>query len=62
MHDETFVEKESMDSLVRELFTHVDRLGQPHQRQTRAGGHADYDVLVPIPAALLRRLRARISR
>ena len=44
-----------LETLVRELFSHVDRAGHP---QTRQGGTAEYDVLVPIPAELLRRLRA----
>ena len=39
----------------------MDRAGQPHQRQTRPGGTAEYDVLVPIPAELLRRLRATLE-
>jgi hypothetical protein len=50
-----------LESMVRELFTHVDRAGQPHQRQTRPGGTAEYSVLVPIPAELLRRLRAALE-
>jgi hypothetical protein len=37
---------------------HVDAKGHP---QTRAGGTAEYDVLVPIPASLLRQLRAAID-
>ena len=44
--------------LVRQLFTYVDANGHP---QTRAGGTAEYDVLVPIPASLLRQLRAAID-
>lgn len=50
-----------LESMVRELFTHVNRAGQPHQRQTRPGGTAEYSVLVPIPAELLRRLRAALE-
>ena len=49
------------DTLIRELFTYVDRLGQPHTKQTQEGGTAEYDVLVPIPATLLRKLREVIA-
>ena len=45
--------------LVRQLFAHVDAKGHP---QTRAGGTAEYDVLVPVPASLLRQLRAAIDQ
>ena len=45
--------------LMRQLFTHVDAKGHP---QTRADGTAEYDVLVPIPASLLRQLRAAIDQ
>jgi len=47
----------SPDSLVRELFTYVDAKGHP---QTQVDGTADYDVLVAVPASLLRKLRELI--
>ena len=48
-----------LELLVHDLFAYVDRLGHP--RQTRPGGDAEFDVLVPIPANLLRRLRAELE-
>jgi hypothetical protein len=48
-----------LPGLIRQLFTHIDAKGHP---QTRAGGTAEYDVLVPIPASLLRQLRAAIDQ
>jgi hypothetical protein len=48
-----------LPGLVRQLFAYVDAKGHP---QTRTGGTADYDVLVPIPASLLRQLRAEIEK
>lgn len=48
-----------LPGLIQELFAHIDAKGHP---QTRAGGTAEYDVLVPIPACLLRQLRAAIDQ
>ena len=48
-----------LPGLIRQLFAHVDAKGHP---QTRVGGTAEYDVLVPIPASLLRQLCAAIDQ
>jgi hypothetical protein len=47
-----------LQSLAREVLACVDRYGHP---QTQTGGTAEYDVLVPIPASVIRALRASVE-